>query len=55
MGKVLKRNKKGLKRRRCLACSQSFPSEGPHNRICPKCKSTKAWRDGQAKIFAVEL
>lgn len=25
--------------RRCLACGRMFDSEGPWNRICPKCKT----------------
>lgn len=33
-------------RRRCLMCHQTFQSDGAHNRICKKCKSTQAWRDG---------
>ncbi|MFQ6016750.1 MAG: hypothetical protein ACE5KF_01010 [Kiloniellaceae bacterium] len=32
--------------RRCLICGCNFPSEGPHNRICRKCKNSQAWRQG---------
>jgi len=32
--------------RDCLMCGRRFPSEGPHHRICPKCKSSQAWRSG---------
>jgi len=32
--------------RMCLRCATKFPSDGPGERICPRCKSTKAWRDG---------
>lgn len=30
--------------RRCLACSKTFPSIGPHNRICSNCKDQDMWR-----------
>ena len=32
--------------RRCLMCGDDFPSDGPGNRICKKCKSTETWRRG---------
>ena len=32
--------------RQCLVCGQRFPSEWAGERICPKCKSTAAWRSG---------
>jgi len=32
--------------RRCLMCGDDFPSYGPGNRICKKCKSTETWRRG---------
>ncbi len=35
------------KERKCLMCSRPFQSQGPHNRICPRCVSTQAYRDGQ--------
>jgi len=25
--------------RHCLACGKLFPSEGPHNRLCGKCRA----------------
>ena len=31
--------------RPCLRCSQPFPSEGAHNRICVACKESYVWRD----------
>ena len=34
------------KERKCLMCGTRFESDGAHNRICPKCKSTEAWRRG---------
>ena len=33
--------------RKCLMCGDQFASEGVHNRICKKCKSTNAWRRGE--------
>lgn len=30
--------------RPCLVCQSDFFSEGPGNRICAQCKSTKEWR-----------
>ncbi len=44
--KVLERQASNGKRR-CLMCGAYFTSEGNHNRICKKCKSSQAWRDGQ--------
>lgn len=35
-----------VKSRVCLMCGVTFESEGAHNRICPKCKSSQAWRSG---------
>jgi len=35
-----------VKIRNCLMCGNKFESDGPHHRICPKCKSTEAWRRG---------
>lgn len=32
--------------RRCLACQLSFNSAWSGERICPKCKSSSAWRGG---------
>ena len=32
--------------RSCLMCGDRFLSFGPGNRICKKCKSTQAWRQG---------
>jgi hypothetical protein len=29
------------KPRRCLSCSSSFPSTGPGNRICTRCRSSE--------------
>ena len=33
--------------RRCLMCRQAFPSEGPHNRVCPRCKASRSWHEGE--------
>jgi hypothetical protein len=27
-------------------CGDGFESEGAHNRICPKCKLSRTWREG---------
>ncbi|MEM7173474.1 MAG: hypothetical protein AAF530_25140 [Pseudomonadota bacterium] len=35
-----------VKTRRCLMCSDSFPSEGAHNRVCSRCRGSQRWRDG---------
>jgi len=32
--------------RRCLMCGEKFTSDGPHNRICRRCKNSQAWRQG---------
>ena len=32
--------------RQCLMCDDEFLSQGTHNRVCKKCKSTQAWREG---------
>jgi len=34
------------KTRQCLVCRHQFQSEWAGERICPKCKSTAAWRSG---------
>lgn len=34
--------------RPCLSCQIPFFSEGPHNRICDKCKNTAVWRSDSA-------
>lgn len=34
------------KSRSCLMCGGEFESDGPHHRICPRCKSTETWRRG---------
>ena len=39
--------------RRCLMCGQLFASDGPHNRICRRCKGKQAWREGE--IFIADL
>ena len=34
------------KARRCLMCLEHFVSEWAGQRVCPRCKSTAAWRAG---------
>ncbi len=53
MSKVTKLPSNPTKPRRCLTCGSDFPSEGPHNRICRKCKSSKLWRDGEVRTVGV--
>lgn len=36
----------GGQSRKCLMCGEKFESEGAHNRICHRCKLTRAWREG---------
>lgn len=40
------KSKAKAKVRNCLMCGNKFESDGPHHRICPRCKSTEAWRRG---------
>ena len=46
MDDVIEPQTQQQKERRCLMCGIKFPSEGAHNRICRRCKSTVAWRQG---------
>jgi hypothetical protein len=32
--------------RRCLMCRDRFESSWPGERVCKRCKSTAAWREG---------
>ena len=32
--------------RPCLMCRETFLSEGVHNRICRRCRSSQVWKDG---------
>jgi len=32
--------------RHCLMCRTAFSSEGPHNRVCRRCRASQVWRDG---------
>lgn len=34
------------KLRRCLMCRDRFESSWPGERVCKRCKSTVAWREG---------
>lgn len=34
--------------RKCLRCRDSFPSQWSGERICARCKSSTAWRNGEA-------
>jgi Zn finger protein HypA/HybF involved in hydrogenase expression len=37
-----------VKKRHCLRCSSEFESTWAGHRICPRCKSTSAWRAGES-------
>ncbi len=39
-----------VKTRECLRCSAAFESEWSGERICTRCKSTTAWRNGAPLI-----
>ncbi len=54
MTKVTKLTTKNTQPRRCLTCGDDFPSEGPHNRVCRRCKSSKIWRDGEVRTVGVQ-
>jgi hypothetical protein len=34
------------KTRKCLRCRDTFDSEWAGERICPRCKSSQAWKSG---------
>jgi len=34
------------KTRRCLSCSEDFPSAWAGERVCKKCRSSTKWRQG---------
>jgi len=38
--------KEESKRRGCLMCSKTFVSQHYGERVCPTCKGTSAWREG---------
>lgn len=46
-GNTSTRPKARAKARKCLMCGDRFESTGVHNRICKRCKSTQAWREGR--------
>ena len=39
------------KSRLCLRCKMEFVSSGFGDRICRRCKGTKAWRNGVATTY----
>jgi len=41
-----------VKDRHCLKCQAPFVSAWAGERVCPKCKSSGAWRDGIAANMA---
>jgi hypothetical protein len=36
--------------RPCLRCQDRFPSAWAGERVCPRCKSTSAWREGMPEM-----
>lgn len=47
MSKVTNAHDTQADSRKCLMCGERFLSEGRHNRICQKCKSSQTYRSGQ--------
>jgi hypothetical protein len=46
---AMKFNKKKLykaRERKCLMCSREFRSEWAGNRVCKKCRTSSAWKEG---------
>jgi hypothetical protein len=37
-----------VKQRRCLNCTDQFPSVWAGERVCKRCKQTSSWRSGVA-------
>lgn len=42
-----------IRRRPCLRCRETMVSEGPHHRICDRCKRSDAWRDGAGATYSM--
>ncbi len=42
------------KLRHCLKCQAPFESAWSGERVCPKCKTSRVWRDGIAAYGVVE-
>lgn len=40
--------------RMCLRCDQSFKSVSAQNRICPVCKTSRDWQEGDTAEFAFQ-
>lgn len=40
-----------VKKRQCLMCHDTFPSKWAGERICPRCKGTTTWREGNSADF----
>ena len=39
------------KKRRCLMCGTDFPSAHAGERVCSRCRQSKAWRDGDMPSY----
>lgn len=41
------------KKRPCLRCKSDFASQWSGERVCPRCKTSRAWKSGeQARAFS---
>lgn len=40
--RLKKKEKPKSKPRKCLRCDETFDSEGPHHRICDRCKTANS-------------
>ena len=39
-----------VRRLACLGCGQRFRSDSPFQRICPACKESEAWQNGDSNV-----
>lgn len=39
------------KQRQCLMCLDTFASRWSGERVCPRCKGTSTWREGNSAEF----
>jgi hypothetical protein len=47
--KEVRTDKRGL--RTCLRCGKKFMGTGPENRICPKCKESRGYRNNLGRAI----
>lgn len=41
--------------KRCLRCDATFGSQGPHHRLCEKCRDRDAYGEGYAAVYRLHL